>query len=72
MTGYFLKVTQECQGKTLLNESYGIVSAFCDVDNSEGCLLFSRAYRVLHEGFREHGFCFVIVKLDVPDGIFPG
>lgn len=33
MTGYFFKGNQECQGKTLLNESYGIVSAFCDVDN---------------------------------------
>lgn len=40
MTGYFLKLTQECQGKTLLNESYGILSAFFDVDNARLPFIF--------------------------------
>lgn len=47
MTGYFLKLTRGCQGKTLLNESYGIVSAFRGVDNTYLPIIFEGVESVI-------------------------
>ena len=72
INSYIWKLTKSIRDKPLLNATCPIVSAFYGVGNGRCCFWFSRAHGALHEGFCDHGFCFVIVKLDVPDGIFLG